>query len=576
MDTGSLMDAKTKVTQTMATPKKMRQEFADTMLEVGQRDQNLVVLIGDISHFILQPFAKACPGRFYNIGICEPTIMNMAAGLSKVGFFPVVHTITPFLVERSFEQIKLDFGYQRLGINIITVGSAFDYGALGCTHHCYGDFALLKTVENMEIMYPASCTELNALFKQTYNDGHPSYFRIPEEQHNVLFSPEQITFGKGIKVKEGKDLTIVVVGPQLKNVMDAVALLEDQGISGEVIYLHTIKPFDQDLVNESLRKTKRCLVVEEHGMYGGVYDDVLRFSVHLPEIQYNSINIGDKFIHEYGTYEQHCKRLGLSVEGIMKKTEEMFSTRPRSQKHVLKSEPPHQQPMVGQEMIVGQEIILGQEINLLSKYPQPKRLLEQRAQQRTKEDIEIAKKFGKEYFDGMRNQGYGGYHYHPRFWTDVVQDFIVYYGLTKKSKILDVGCGKGFMLYDFLKAIPGISLRGIDISPYAIENSLPEVKPLLSVGNAKDLSRFKDKEFDVVISINTIHNLKIDECQQALREIERVGKHAFITNDAWRNEQEKERMLQWNLTGETVMHTDDWKKLFKEVGYTGDYYWFIP
>lgn len=536
--------------------KKMRQEFADTMLEVGQIDQNLVVLIGDISHFILQPFAKACPGRFYNIGICEPTIMNMAAGLSKVGFFPVVHTIAPFLVERSFEQIKLDFGYQRLGVNIITLGSAFDYSALGCTHHCYGDFALLKTVENIEIMYPASNVEFNALFKQTYSNGKPSYFRIPEYQHNVTFTHEQIKFGKGIKVKEGNDLTIIAVGPQLTSAMEAVPLLESQGISSEILYLHTIKPFDQELVNQSLQKTKRCLVIEEHSMYGGVYDDVLRFSTNLNDVKYSSLNIGDKFIHEYGTYKQHCNRLNLSAYGILKKVkEELFPAFEEAETMNNKR--------------------LGCEINLLERYPKSKRLIEERASQRTKKDIELAKEFGEEYFDGTRNQGYGGYHYNSRFWTDVVQDFIRFYGLTKESKILDVGCGKGFMLYDFFKALPGISVRGIDISLYAIEKAISDVKPFLSVGNAKDLQKFKDNEFDLVISINTIHNLKLDECKQALREIQRVGKNAFITNDAWRNEPEKEKMLQWNLTGETYMHVDDWKKLFQEVGYTGDFYWFI-
>lgn len=101
--------------------KRIRQQFADTMLEVGQNDPNLVVLLGDISHFILQPFAKACPGRYYNVGICEPTIVSMAAGLAKVGFYPVVHTIAPFIVERSFEQIKLDFCYQQLDGNLVTV-----------------------------------------------------------------------------------------------------------------------------------------------------------------------------------------------------------------------------------------------------------------------------------------------------------------------------------------------------------------------------------------------------------------------------------------------------------------------
>jgi len=216
------------------------------------------------------------------------------------------------------------------------------------------------------------------------------------------------------------------------------------------------------------------------------------------------------------------------------------------------------------------------EINLMARYPVPKRNVEERGIEKTLEDIAIARKFGKEFFDGDRRHGYGGYSYHPRFWTDVVQDFINYYKLTENSKVLDVGCAKGFMLYDMKKALPGINVRGIDISDYAIENAIEEMKPFLSVGNAKDLSEFKDKGFDLVISITTIHNLPLDECKQALREIQRVGKNAFIVVDAYRDNEEKGRIIKWILTGLTYMHVDEWKKLFDEVGYTGSYYWFIP
>jgi len=302
--------------------KKIRQEFADTMLEIGQKDPNLIVLIGDISHFILQPFANACPDRFYNIGICEPAMMNMAAGLSKVGFFPVVHTIAPFLVERSFEQIKLDFGYQKLGVNIVTVGSAFDYGSLGCTHHCYGDFALLKTIEGMQIIHPASCKEFNLLFKQTYNNNKPSYFRLPESQHSINFKDKDIVFGKGITVREGSDVTIIAIGPQLKTAVASAELLDLEKISSEIIYLHTIKPFDEELINKSVEKTGNCLVIEEHSMYGGIFDDVLRCSKELKNINYSAINLGDKFVREYGSYEDHCKRLGFCKDNVVKKIKE--------------------------------------------------------------------------------------------------------------------------------------------------------------------------------------------------------------------------------------------------------------
>lgn len=215
------------------------------------------------------------------------------------------------------------------------------------------------------------------------------------------------------------------------------------------------------------------------------------------------------------------------------------------------------------------------EINLLKFYPGSKRPIEERGELITPEHRKIARRFGKEYFDGNRLFGYGGYNYHPKFWTETVKLFVDYYHLTDGSKVLDVGCAKGFMLHDLRRVLPGVDIRGIDISEYAIENAIEDTKPFIQVGNAKDLSIFKDDEFDLVISINTVHNLPLEDCKQAIREIQRVGKHAFITNDAWRTDEERQRMLKWNLTALTYMHVDDWKKLFNEVGYKGDYFWFI-
>ena len=216
------------------------------------------------------------------------------------------------------------------------------------------------------------------------------------------------------------------------------------------------------------------------------------------------------------------------------------------------------------------------EVDLLKNYPKSKRKITTRASQKTPEIRRIARKFSKEYFDGDRAYGYGGYNYHPRFWQQVVKDFQKHYKLTNKSKILDVGCAKGFLLHDFLKLIPRLTIKGIDISQYALDHALSDVKPFLQLGNAKKLY-IPDKSFDLVISINTIHNLNLKECKKALQEIQRVTKkHAFITVDAYRNDEEKKRLEDWNLTAETYMHVDDWKKLFTDVGYTGDYFWFIP
>ena len=219
---------------------------------------------------------------------------------------------------------------------------------------------------------------------------------------------------------------------------------------------------------------------------------------------------------------------------------------------------------------------MGREIDLLKNYPKAQRDLSARLDQKSDEDRDIARKFGKEFFDGERKYGYGGFKYNPRFWQPVIPTFQEYWSLNSQSQVLDVGCAKGFMMHDFMETIPEIDVRGIDISPYAISNCIETVQDRVLVADAKDLP-FADNTFDVVISINTIHNLDEEDCAKAIREIERVSrKHSFITVDAYRNEIEKERMYAWNLTAKTIMSVEEWIKFFSDNDYSGDYYWFIP
>ncbi|MBU1659468.1 class I SAM-dependent methyltransferase [bacterium] len=219
---------------------------------------------------------------------------------------------------------------------------------------------------------------------------------------------------------------------------------------------------------------------------------------------------------------------------------------------------------------------MGKEINLMQNYPKTKRDLSKRLEEKTEQDKALARQFSKEFFDGERSHGYGGFYYSPKFWEDVIPTFKEYYKLDKSSKILDIGCAKGFMLYDFQRLIPEIGVRGVDISEYAISHAKEEVKEYLQVANAMRLP-FEDNSFDLVISITTLHNLDKDEMKIALKEIMRVSKKdAFITLDAYRDDEEKKAMEAWNLTALTMMHTAEWKAFFKECGYEGDYYWFIP
>lgn len=215
------------------------------------------------------------------------------------------------------------------------------------------------------------------------------------------------------------------------------------------------------------------------------------------------------------------------------------------------------------------------EINLLDCLPQVKRDPKARAATKTEDDRFIAKQFGKEFFDGERKHGYGGYRYDGR-WLPVARRMIDHYHLGPEARILDVGSAKGFLLYDFLQILPDSTVRGIDVSVYAKEHAHAGMGAFIDIGSADELP-YPDSSFDLVVSINSIHNLPLERCKRALREIERVSRaHKFVTVDAWRTEEEHQRLLDWILTAETYMSVDDWHHLFNDVGYTGDAWWFIP
>lgn len=213
------------------------------------------------------------------------------------------------------------------------------------------------------------------------------------------------------------------------------------------------------------------------------------------------------------------------------------------------------------------------EVNLLARYPKTKRNVKARLQHKEK-NRRIAMQFGREYFDGTREQGYGGYRYDGR-WIPIAEDIIGHFKLKPGDRVLDIGCGKGFLVKDLMKVCPGLEAFGLDISEYAVMNCEPEVVGRLHLGNANHLP-FPDHSFDAVLSINTAHNLEREGCIQALKEMERIapGK-GYVQVDAYRNEAERELFIDWVLTALTHDTPEGWVKLLREAGYTGDYYWTI-
>lgn len=183
----------------------------------------------------------------------------------------------------------------------------------------------------------------------------------------------------------------------------------------------------------------------------------------------------------------------------------------------------------------------------------------------------LAKQWGYDYWDGDRRINYGGYRYMPGRWQQVSDRLVEHYGLKPGDKVLDVGCGKGYLLFDFRQSLPGIEIRGLDISEYALDNAKPEIKGQLDLGTAASLP-YEDDSFDLVVSVNTLHNLHCYDLDKALREIERVGKqHKYICVESYRTEEEKANLLYWQVTCEAFYTPEEWQWWFHQTGYSGDH-----
>jgi transketolase len=291
----------------------MRKQFVRTTEDLMAKDGRVVLLLGDISVFGFRQAFQRYPERTYNIGICEQAMTSMAAGLAKEGLIPILHSIAPFVVERSFEQIKDDFCYQGLPGNIVSVGGSYDYAALGCTHHCPGDVGILRTLPGMEIVVPGTPEEFDLLFRAAYAHPHPTYFRL-SERNNPQSCP--VEFGRANVLQKGALATVLAVGPALTPALAAV-----KGLDVTLLYYTTLAPFDGETLRQNCARGRVALV---EPYYRGTLAAEIHEALGTSQVALETFGVPHRFLTNYGHAEEHDAAIGLTPAAIRERLEKLI------------------------------------------------------------------------------------------------------------------------------------------------------------------------------------------------------------------------------------------------------------
>lgn len=288
-------------------PDSMRDRMGKVINDLIETDHKTALILADIStDYFLDAF-KNFPERVINLGIMEQTAVSLAAGFALEGFHPIVHSITPFVTERPFEQIKDDFCYQGLGGTLISIGASYDYGTDGMTHHGSADVPILKTLPRMQICVPGTPDEFETLLRQTYNNGAPTYIRTSIQQNNAS---RPASFGKLHLEREGRDGVVVAVGPMLDRTLAAV---KDMDLT--VLYATTVVPFDEESLRTAVAKASTNVILVEPYYEGGLVQNIAR-ALQAIATRIEAIGVPRQVLERYGPPERHDREIGLTAEAI--------------------------------------------------------------------------------------------------------------------------------------------------------------------------------------------------------------------------------------------------------------------
>ena len=298
-----------------------RESYGNSLKELAEEFPNLVVLDADLAAATKTGiFRKAYPDRHIDCGIAEENMMGVAAGLSLVGKIPFVSSFAMFAAGRAFEQVRNSVGYPHLNVKIGATHAGISVGEDGATHQCNEDIALMRTIPGMVVINPADDVEARAAVRAAYEHQGPVYLRFGRLAVPVINDTPDYKFeiGKGITLKEGTDVTIFATGLEVSESLEAAKMLEADGISAEVINIHTIKPLDEELVVASATKTGKVVTVEEHSIIGGLGSAVAEVLCEKAPTKMLRIGVNDKF-GESGPAVELLHKYELDAEGIYKK-----------------------------------------------------------------------------------------------------------------------------------------------------------------------------------------------------------------------------------------------------------------
>ena len=297
----------------------MRNEFAKTITELAKKKEDIVLLAGDIGNRLFDEFKKNNPDRFYNCGVAEANMTGVASGLASSGFRPITYTITPFNTARCFEQIRLDICYPNLPVIIVGTGSGLSYASLGATHHSMEDISILKTLPNLQIICPGDQKEVREALIKAYESKKPTYIRLGKKGEPLIHKTKpKFEIGKSIFVKKGSDIAILGVGNALSIASNCEEILKKKKISSDLISFHTPKPIDHQLLKKLFKSDKLIVVIEEHGLIGGVGSGILEWASDNRIDTRNILRFGgpDKFLTGCGNQNEARNFIGLTPKKI--------------------------------------------------------------------------------------------------------------------------------------------------------------------------------------------------------------------------------------------------------------------